>query len=287
MKKYKFKNAAVVLPLTLAIFFTGCQKLIDYIKKPGNGKDYSDICRVKTVNSEGGDFGADYVFNYNKRGDLESVITNAPNDGNPNVFIFYDKKHRASQIGYPFRPSPTTPGNVNGWETFGYNSADQIVRDTSYTFGYIGDDGVMDPASFLLKSISTIQYDSYNRVVGKKDSVFMYGNFSNTNLWSYKYDANGNLVYTSRQYRSNEFGGTISNDTFRVMTPYDNKINIRQTNQLWMFLDKNYSVNNSLDGATYNSYGLPVFFDALQYARGANTLLPFVTGKVTVEYDCK
>ncbi|MBV4358823.1 hypothetical protein [Pinibacter aurantiacus] len=286
MKNNKLKHGTFAL-LTIVFFSTGCQKLIDYVKKPGNGKDYSDICQVKTVNSDGGDWGADYVFNYNKRGNLESIITSFPTDGNPNVFIFYDKKQRPTQIIYPYRSNPTEPGPVDGWETFGYNSAGQIVRDTSYTFGAIGAGGAPDPSSALIKKISTIQYDGYDRVVGQKDSVFYYGIFNNTNLWAYKYDANGNLAYSARQYHSNELGGTTYNDTIRVMFPYDNKINIRQTNRLWMFLDKNYSVNNSLSGASYNLYGLPLVFDAQQYTLGFNTLLPFVTGKVTVQYDCK
>jgi len=287
MKKNKLKNAALLLSLSLVLFITGCQKLIDYIKKPGGGKDYSDICKVKTVNSDGGIWDADYVFNYNKRGDLVSVITSMPTDGNPNVFIFYDKKQRPTQVIYPFRTDPTTPGNVNGWQTFGYNSAGQIVRDTIYTFGSIGDNGLPDPSSAIIKTVATIQYDAYDRVVGSKDSVYYYGAFSNTDLYAYKYDANGNLVYTARQYRSNQFGGTVTNDTFRVMVAYDNKINIRQTNKLWMYLDKNYSMNNALTGATYNTYGLPLVFSAQQYSLSANGLLPFLTGTGTAVYDCK
>jgi hypothetical protein len=32
---------------------------------------------------------------------------------------------------------------------------------------------------------------------------------------------------------------------------YDNKINVHRTNKLWMFLDKDYSVNNPIDNGTY------------------------------------
>jgi hypothetical protein len=282
MKKIQTKNTILVLPFVLSFFLTGCQKLFDYIHKPGNGDVVSNICQVQTIKSDGL-YGANYVFNYNKRGDLESIITDVLVDGNPNVFFTYDNKHRASQVLSSFTATPTTPGNVWSLEKFFYNSSNQIVKDSVYKFLAIGEDGVII-SSYLSLSIAVFQYDAFNRIIACSDSVWFYGIFTNTDHYIYKYDENGNLAYTARQYQGTT--PLIYKDTFRIM-PYDNKISIRRTNKMWMFLDRNYSVNNSLSGATsYNSFGLPVFFDSRKYLQGLNYLTTVLRGNVTVEYKC-
>jgi hypothetical protein len=284
MKRYKLTNAAFALFLVFATFLTGCQKLIDYIHK-GNGNSVSDICQVQTVSSTGQYGSSNYVFNYNKRNDLESIITTPLSTGNPNTFFIYDKKQRCSQVISSFTSTPTTPGgSVWGWHKFDYNKADQIIRDTAYAFTEIGPDGVVMPSTHYM-TVSSIQYDAYNRVVASIDSVWYFGSFTNTYYYAYKYDERGNLVYQARQLRIAANPMQTANDTFRL-APYDDKISIRQTNKMWMFIDRNYSVNNSFSGATYNSFGLPVYFDAQQYLQGLITLLPFIYGNVTVQYQC-
>lgn len=283
MKKISSASAAFALVLAFTAFLSGCQKLIDYVHKPGNGPDLSDICQVQTVSADG-PWSASYVFNYNKRNDLESIITSALGTGNPNVFLIYDKKHRASQSLFSFTPTPTTPGIVWAWHKYDYNKADQIIRDTMYGFTGIGSDGVVVPSSEFM-SVSVLKYDACDRVVASDDSVWAFGNFSNTYHFAYKYDARGNLSYQARQYRGAGSQWLPYNDTFRL-APYDDKISIRQTNKMWMFIDKNYSINNSMSGATYNNYGLPLSFDGQQYLQGLVTLLPFLYGNVTVQYQC-
>jgi|GEM_PF-473884 len=282
MKKNKIENVAFLLSIAMTICLTSCQKLFDYIHKPGNGDAVSDICQVQTITTDG-QWGANYVFNYNKRGDIESIITSALGTGNPNVFFIYDKKHRASQVIYSFTPTPTTPGVVWAWQKFGYNKADQIIKDTTYGFTGIGNDGNVIPSSQFI-SVAVIKYDTYNRVVASDDSVWAFGNFSNTDHNAYKYDERGNLAYQARQYQGTQSPFPYS-DTFRIK-PYDDKISIRRTNKMWMYIDKNYSINNSFSGATYNNYGLPIFFDSQQYLQGLVTLLPFANGNVTVHYEC-
>jgi len=179
-----------------------------------------------------------------------------------------------------------TSGVIWTWEKFGYNAANQIMKDTSYVFGEIGPDGVIQPSSFWSVRNTVLQYDANNRVIASNDSVWSYGKFANTDHFSYKYDERGNLAYTARQYQSMQsWGEAIYNDTFRL-GPYDNKIHIRRTNKMWMFIDRNYSVNNPFNAVSYNSYGLPLLFDSKQYLQGLITLVPFMSGNVTVEYNC-
>ena len=107
-----------------------------------------------------------------------------------------------------------------------------------------------------------------------------------TDYYAYKYDDKGNLAYTARQYRAmRSWGEAVYNDTFRVGS-YDTKIHLRRTNKMWMFIDRNYSVNNPFTAASYNSYGLPLMFDGRQYLQGLITLVPFISGNTAVTYNC-
>ena len=38
---------------------------------------------------------------------------------------------------------------------------------------------------------------------------------------------------------------------------YDHKVNIHRTNKVFMFVDRDYSMNNPFSAATYNGYLLP------------------------------
>ncbi len=53
----------------------------------------------------------------------------------------------------------------------------------------------------------------------------------------YSYDINGNLVLPG--------------------ITYDNKVNIHRTNKVFMFVDRDYSMNNPFTAPAYNGYGLP------------------------------
>jgi hypothetical protein len=58
---------------------------------------------------------------------------------------------------------------------------------------------------------------------------------------------------------------------------YDNKINPRRTNKIWMFVDKDYSANNPIPGPTaYNELGLPL-----------NNITFLGNHATEVFYDCK
>lgn len=271
MKKNTLQNAALALFFAQAMLLISCQKFNDYIHKPGNGKDVSDICQVQTITCDGQWGPSSYVFNYNKRNDLESIITTPVGDGNPNLFFVYDKKHRVSEVRYSFVSDPATPAWQ--YDKFEYNKADQIVRDST----------VIPSVPFL--SVAVLKYDAYGRVIASEDSVWAYGNFEAVYKYGYKYDQHGNLLYQVRQYLGSWTSWPPPSDTFRL-APYDDKISIRQTNKIWMFIDRNYSINNSLSGATYNNYGLPVNFDGNQYLQGLVTMIPFLYGKATAHYQC-
>jgi len=269
------------LSAILLVPMAACQKVFDYIYLPGNGDAVTNICQVSSIESDA----ASYVFNYNSKGDLESIITNKLNTGNPNLFFTYDRRHRAVEVLSGFMASASEAGAVWFYHKLGYNTANQIVRDTVYQFGGKDADGIIR-SSFHNEKHSLLQYDAGNRLVKATDSVWERGVYIYADYFTYKYNATGNLEYMIREsHNGPQFGGSIYSDTFR-MKPYDTKLGIRRTSRIWMYLDRNYSVNNSFTSASYNSYGLPVQFNAGEYWYGFMEVLPAIGGNATVSYHC-
>jgi len=281
MKKYKTQKTTIALSFALAIIISGCQKIMDYIHLPGNGDAVLNICQIKTITTDD-EYGADYVFNYNKRGDLESIITNELQPGNANRFFIYDNKHRVSQLLFSHGATVDAEAPMDAWRVFEYNNLNQIIKVNTYRFGYNGPNGGI-PSSFWTTEIATLQYDANNRVIASRDSIWDNGVFWANYNYAFKYDERGNLIFSVQQFRSQN---TNYNDTSRFNpSDYDNKISIRRTNKIWMFLEKNYSVNNRFKAETYNSYGLPLTFDSWQ--TDLNNFIGNMKGNAIVEYRCK
>ncbi|MDH7460595.1 hypothetical protein QEG73_04875 [Chitinophagaceae bacterium 26-R-25] len=273
MKKNKIENVAFALSFTLAICLTSCQKVFDYIHKPGNGDAVSNICQVQTLAVDGPWGPTSYAFNYNKHNDLESLIVTPQADGYTNMFFFYDNKHRTNKVLHSSLPDVTNPDYVWRTDKFEYNKANQIIRDSL----------IIPYFHFIIVSLP--QYDAYDRVIATVDSVWSNGNLQGMYLYFYKYDERGNLARQVRRYKGDQTSWIFYSDTLKL-APYDDKISIRQPNKFWMYIDRNYSINNCLSGATYNNFGLPVNFEGEQYSRGYNWFLNYLNGKVTVEYQC-
>jgi len=83
-----------------------------------------------------------------------------------------------------------------------------------------------------LNVIDGLHHDRMTRAYG---TDFYSGDFSD----SYQYDASGNLV--------------------RPGVTYDDKVRIYRTNDIWMFLMRDYSKNNAVVANEYNAAGYPTF----------------------------
>ena len=68
-----------------------------------------------------------------------------------------------------------------------------------------------------------LRYDNPNRIL-QDSTVYNYYHLP-ANVQNYAYDQHGNLAGTSKMY--------------------DNKLNPRRANAIWMFIDRNYSLNNT------------------------------------------
>jgi len=79
---------------------------------------------------------------------------------------------------------------------------------------------------------------------------------------NYVYDAKGNL------------SGRV----------YDNRTNMNQTHAVWMFVNRDYSVNNPFVADTYNSEDLPTIINLP--AEGGARFLQFFR-QATISYQCQ
>jgi len=238
--------------LFVLIQFSGCQKFIDRIFPGHTNNDYTG-CRIKHITSQLS----------TGEGDEEVIATVEYNDANNPISFLYNKER-----GYYLSLRYMYYDSNNRLVDY------KVMYDTSleiedHRYGYSGDRIITDTGTFRLTGyivvLSTFEYDSKGRIVVENRKVI--DTEGSPDSWPsvdpifYQYDSNDNLVIE----------GDYS---------YDNKVNFRRTNKVWMFILRNYSQNN-LQGATdYNERGLPVRFS------GSPDHL-FYTGLISIDYGCE
>jgi YD repeat-containing protein len=139
----------------------------------------------------------------------------------------YDQWHRLKDhIAY------SSGAGFQRWDIYGYDNSGRIAFDTVYWFGSLGE----RPTDYWFREFQTIGYDAQNRInrVNYTDAA------GQVTILNYEYDAAGNLIHPASD------GVT-----------YDNKINLNRTNDIWMFLARDYSVNNPYGAVSYNNAGYP------------------------------
>lgn len=240
---------------------TGCQKIYDYVRLPQNGNATVTDCRINRVDGISAGDTVHYQFTYNAHGDPVSIINSRTGTGNPNMYFSYDPQHRLIE-----NVGRYTNNGYEQWHRYGYNILHQIAADTSFTFGAIGPDGKPIEEGAVYKTFIRYQYDLQNRIVAETDSTFFYGSFAWVDQHSYAYDNNGNLATG-------------------YPAGYDSKLSILRTHTIWMFLSRNYSVNNRFTADTYNEHGLPLRFYDQYFTIGR--VVPLTSGHAVVSYVCK
>ncbi len=146
---------------------------------------------------------------------------------------------------------PDLSHQAEHWDYFFYDSHNRIIRD-SLLWSPLIVDGKPTYVDGTRTGEVIYGYDQKNRITSaitllSGDTVF---------VDSYSYDGAGN----------------------RVGPTYDNKINFRQTNPIWQFLGRDYSVNNPLNATyTYNPAGLPVFISG---AKDRSIFIDAISGSI-------
>ncbi len=246
--------------LYLCIAFTTIFQLSSCIKphdphNPYDADNTYDGCRVKQTINQTTDESTPVTrnFSYNSNNDPVSVNSPQVSTGNPNLVFKYDAKCRLTEYSGLY-----TNGLFEFVHKYGY-TYNRITVDTQYVFGTYA-----TLSGYWGLRYSYIRYDGLDRVV--QDSEVYVLPSPLTNVINYSYDANGNLI-----------NGKV----------YDAKLNPHRTNKVWMFTDRNYSVNNPVTANTYNSSGLPTNFMPPTSAFDLTFAYIGYFGSTQIFYDCK
>jgi hypothetical protein len=209
-----------LLLLAVITTFCSCNKIIDIIKGNSGG---STTCQILTL--------TDQIVS--PGGSVDRIATCKYNSfGNP-TSVTYNRR----ETGF-------------SWSFFTYDKFQRLVEfkdenNATYRYVYNGYDSqpVRDTftTTFLSTFVEYFTYDNKGRITNVKGKFLKSdaGDVSDNYEENYVYDAKGNLTGSSN---------------------YDNKVSVYRTSFVWMFLFRNYSVNNLITAKSYNTQGLPLDF---------------------------
>lgn len=192
-------------------------------------------CKLRRIvheNSFNNETSVNCLFTYNSAGNPYTLV-HTSGYATPNYYFYYDKKNRLREL----RIAHHLEGNDEYTELhrYGYDNNDVIVVDTLLHPRADEADTVIQLG---VHKIIRLTYDSQGRIVKENIRDVLYGTTSNP---TYTYDARGNLGVPG--WKS---------------SGYDNKVSIFRAHPLFQFIFRNYSRNNALPEAKYNSRGLPL-----------------------------
>jgi hypothetical protein len=246
-KMYRY---SLLLCISMGVMaLAGCNKLLDYFEDNPTA-EYS-ICKIKKLTYFTPFDTTTATFVYNSYGDPVSITPSSIGTGRPQHLFRYNSKRQLTDVIRAY-----DNGYFETWARYVYDNQGRVIRDTGYAFGQI-----IDPPSSGLelgRFLTIYEYDSRNRITRTVNTSVDHPGSYPTIISTYAYDGNGNLVIP---------GAT-----------YDNKINLHRTHRFWMFLDRDYSVNNLVSAGPYNGYGLPEKF--------AGSFLSQYGEVVKVKYEC-
>lgn len=251
-----------------------CNKLDlkDLLHHPDKVPQLCDIEKISYLDYSGDT--ASGVFTYNYRGDPVKVIFNHPATGRPHLTFRYNKQGRLTDYIGPYNEGPNS--YFEFWYRYQYDAqGKKIIGDSSFAMGAIVNNELVPYDQQT--TVATYEYDSLGRV---SKTVRRWVNIPQLSLQTfiYSYDNKGNLA-VKRWYQ----GDNIENETFYT---YGDKPSLYRTNKVWMIVDYDYSVNNSLQALSYNKYGLPL-------KTGMNTGAPYYflyqiqLSQASFVYSCK
>lgn len=253
----QISRAAYLVLLAGITMLTACKKDLsqqeEELSKPKGVKEYKPCEITKLVAYDPWSPAARvFIFEYNSKGDPVKITPSIIGTGTPKHEFRYDNKGRLTDYIGPYLNDA-----FEFWHEYGYDSKDRIVQDTLYIFGLYGE----EPTNGYPPShrIISYEYDSKDRI-SKSTTVWTYG--YPTDVAVFTYDDNGNLI--------------------RPGFVYDNKINPLRTNRIWMFISRDYSMNNPWAGASFNDNGLPTTLVVPHTLAFLSSVYPHY-----IEYACK
>jgi hypothetical protein len=245
----------------VAAILSGCQKGLDLSDKeiattplPGQAVN----CRIESMWVQT-DFGDEFrLVLYDEYENPVVITTPGIGTGHPYITFKYDSWHRLRQYCGEY-----IGGSFEFLHVYGFDHNGRIGIDTGYVFG----SPIDHPVHYLDRSISTIEYDNQNRIVKVvSDYERTHYHFESR----YDYDVAGNLMYP---------------DDPRVT--YDNKMNLYRTSDIWMFLARDYSMNNPFVATAYNAAGFPTVMNNITPAYFNFLSLNIRLNNSQFSYNCK
>jgi hypothetical protein len=251
----KNKRIALFVGVVISTVLVGCNKLEDYLKDDPLAT--YDQCRVEKMFWNYSGSLLEMNVTYNKHGDPVSVMNVQGGTGSPNMLFKYDNKRRLTDYIIAY-----SNGGFEQWHQYVYDNKGRVIRDTAYMLGW-NDNGV--PADYYDGAVIYYEYDQYGRIIHTSQDWWSYPD--NPLETYYSYDAQGNQVVP----------GAV----------YDNKISIHRTHRIWMFIDRNYSLNNC-HATAYNANNLPTNL-ALGWPNPSGTKFAgyYVGTLDSIVYKCK
>ena len=239
------KNSLLLLACIAGFFllFSSCKKELGSVKNEEIGNTplpgQPTYCRIESIWENPGSDDQRYILIlYDQYENPTAITTPFPATGHPFRKFKYDEWHRLREYLGDYGN-----GFFDFWHFYGFDLNGRIGADTMYTFGKLLD----KPTDYFERTISQIQYDNQGRIV----HVSNINSHGVSSVNTYEYDAAGNLVYPSG-----------------LPVTYDNKVNIHRTNDIWMFLARDYSMNNPIIADAYNPTGFPTMTNSTAPDRG-------------------
>ena len=217
----------------MLLLFSSCQK------EMGSPKDdeisntplpgLTTYCRVESIWENPGASNQRFLLvAYDQFENPAFITTPLPSTGHPFRVFKYDNWHRLREYFGDYGN-----GFFEFWHFYGFDNNGRIGVDTMYTFGQLLD----KPVGYFERRISWIEYDSQGRIVKISNT----NNFGASWVDNFTYMASGNLMNPA--------------------ATYDNKVSILRTNDIWMFLARDYSMNNPFTADAYNIGGHPTMIN--------------------------
>lgn len=246
----------------LMLMITSCHKQVEEPFQPtevaGTPLPISPTyCRIESLWENPGAGNQRFILVlYDQFENPVAITAPLPSTGHPYRTFKYDNLHRLREYRGEY-----SNGNYEFWHFYGLDLNGRIGRDTMYTLGAMGPTG---PLSYFERVISQITYDAQGRITKVVSDAQMTPSHTETN---YSYDASGNLVYPPAM-------GIV----------YDNKMNMNRTNDIWQFLNRDYSMNNPFVASAYNTTNYPTVINA---SRNILWLEEYQLKSSQIGYNCR
>ncbi|WEK34706.1 MAG: hypothetical protein P0Y53_19645 [Candidatus Pseudobacter hemicellulosilyticus] len=278
MKKQSLFFSGLLLVATVQ-FFPGCHKLSELDDIFGRNDRDQQRCRITQISDSTElmpGHPATGVFSYNKQGNPVSVLFD--NKARTQYLFWYDNRQRITDFFTAYIDENGVWNSNLSWRQYTYDAHNRVVRDSGWSFATVVDNVPQRNEQML--TASDYEYDAKGRIARWTHYVLANVNNPDTVSEVYTYNAQGNLT----RIQNYEKDRLVFERTYG---PYTNKPSIHSMHKVWMFLNRNYSVNSLYEAAEYTRFNLPTGY---QLPSGTNqySILPgFPINRSAITYQCK